>query len=70
MRGAKCGGLDDDDRRYFLKLLGKCVDRFAWILTTYVLMSNHFHFVTQLTCDSLSRGSAAGTFFDPSSRIT
>jgi putative transposase len=48
--------LDDDDRRFFLKLLGKCVDRFAWILTTYVLMSNHFHFVTQLTCASLSRG--------------
>jgi putative transposase len=48
--------LDDDDRWFFLELLGKCVDRFAWILTTYVMMSNHFHFVTQLTCKSLSRG--------------
>ena len=48
--------LDDDDRRFFLELLGKCVALFDWIVTTYVLMTNHFHFVTQLTCRSLSRG--------------
>ena len=48
--------LDDDDRRFFLGLLGECVERFAWILTTYVLMTNHFHFVIQLTCRSISRG--------------
>lgn len=48
--------LDHDDREVFLELLGKCVKRFAWILTAYVLMSNHFHFVIQLTCASLSRG--------------
>ncbi len=48
--------LDDDDRNVFIDLLGRCVNRFAWILTSYVLMSNHFHLVVQLTCRSLSRG--------------
>jgi putative transposase len=47
---------DDDDRNFFLELLGKCVGKYAWILTAYVLMSNHYHLVTQLTCESLSRG--------------
>ena len=48
--------LDDRDRELFLRLLGICVERFAWILTAYVLMSNHFHFVIQLTEETLSRG--------------
>ena len=48
--------LDDEDREFFLKLLGTCVERFSWILTAYVLMSNHFHFVVQLTRETLSRG--------------
>lgn len=48
--------IDDDDRERFLELLGKCVERFSWILTAYVLMSNHFHLVVQLTEESLSRG--------------
>ena len=48
--------LSDEDHRVFLELLGKTVNRFAWILTAYVLMWNHFHFVVQLTCNSLSRG--------------
>jgi putative transposase len=48
--------LDDDDRHIFLELLGKCVNKYGWILTAYVLMSNHFHFVVQLTCNTLSQG--------------
>src|SRR5437773_2165835 len=48
--------LDDADRNVFLELLGESVERFAWILTSYVLMTNHFHFVIQLTCASLSVG--------------
>src|SRR6266705_1694555 len=48
--------VDDQDRIFFLELLGKCVNRYGWIITAYVLMSNHFHFVVQLTCNSLSRG--------------
>ena len=48
--------LDDRDRELFLRLLGTCVERFSWILTAYVLMSNHFHLVIQLTEETLSRG--------------
>jgi putative transposase len=47
---------DDSDRDFFLELLGKCVTRFDWILYAYVLMSNHFHLVIQLTSETLSRG--------------
>src|SRR5438093_11279170 len=46
---------DDYDRESFLDLLGKCVNRFAWILRSYALMTNHFHLVTELTSESLSR---------------
>jgi len=47
---------DDADRRFFLKLLGESVERFGWILTAYVLMSNHYHLVVQLVDRTLSRG--------------
>ncbi|HMC20680.1 MAG TPA: transposase [Thermoanaerobaculia bacterium] len=47
---------DDIDRELFLGLLGACVKRFDWILTAYVLMTNHFHFVVQLTQETLSTG--------------
>jgi REP-associated tyrosine transposase len=48
--------VDDEDRSRFLDLLGKCVNKYGWILTAYVLMSNHFHLAVQLTCSTLSRG--------------
>jgi putative transposase len=35
----------DADRRKFLELLAEAVSRFAWSLTGWVLMSNHFHLV-------------------------
>ncbi len=47
---------DDLDRVRFLDLLGQAVDRFRWVVTAYVLMSNHFHFVVELTAANLSRG--------------
>ena len=47
---------DDRDRHHFLDLLGECVDRFDWILTTYALMPNHFHLLIQLTIETLSTG--------------
>ena len=50
--------LDDADRERFLELLGKCVKRCDWILTAYVLMTNHFHLVLQLTRETLSLGLA------------
>lgn len=46
----------DADRTRFLELLGATVQRFDWILTAYVLMSNHFHFVIELTAANFSRG--------------
>jgi putative transposase len=48
--------LNDGDRELFLRLLGTCVKRFSWVLTAYVLMSNHFHLVIQLTEETLSPG--------------
>lgn len=47
---------DDADRNAFLSFLGEAVDRFKWILTAYVLMSNHFHLVISLTAETLARG--------------
>ena len=48
--------LDDSDRLCFLGLLGEAVRRHKWILTAYVLMSNHFHLVIELTRNTLARG--------------
>jgi putative transposase len=48
--------LDDRDRRRFLELLAESIRRFEWIVTAYVLMSNHFHVLLQLTEVSLSDG--------------
>src|SRR5438034_11759149 len=47
---------DNSDRDLFLELLGKCVARYDWILYAYVLMSDRFHLVIQLTSETLSRG--------------
>ena len=37
-------------------MLGDCVGRFAWILTAYALMPNHFHLLIQLTRETLATG--------------
>ena len=47
---------DDFDRRTWLDLMAEGVDRFHWIVYQYVLMTNHFHFVLELTEQSLSSG--------------
>jgi REP element-mobilizing transposase RayT len=47
---------DDADRRRFLTVLSEAVDRFGWIVSAYVLMSNHFHLLFELTLPTLSRG--------------
>ncbi len=47
---------DDRDRQFFLDLLGAAVKRFAWIVTAYALMPNHFHLLIQLTLETLSKG--------------
>lgn len=48
--------LDDDDRSLFLTLLAACVKRCGWIISAYVLMSNHYHLLIELTLPELSRG--------------
>lgn len=39
---------DDEDRGYFLRLLGRYRDRFQFSLFHYCLMDNHFHLLLQL----------------------
>jgi putative transposase len=39
---------DDEDRRAFLRLLGRYRDRCGWRLYHYCLMGNHFHLLLQL----------------------
>jgi putative transposase len=47
---------DDRDRHTFLTLLGQAVERFRWVVSAYVLMSNHFHLIVGLTTETLSAG--------------
>lgn len=47
---------DDRDRNQFLELLAEAIRRFEWILDAYVLMSNHFHLLLELTETTLSDG--------------
>jgi REP element-mobilizing transposase RayT len=46
---------DDTDRRHFLKLLAEAVQMFGLRLHVYVLMSNHYHLIIELTEANLSR---------------
>ena len=50
--------VDDPDRRVFLELLGKVVERFGWIVYAYCLMGNHYHLVVETPLGNLSRGMA------------
>jgi putative transposase len=47
---------DDDDRREFLRLLGRTVELFGWKLHAWVLMGNHFHLLVGTPEATLSRG--------------
>lgn len=46
----------DADRKAFLDLLAQAAKRFAWSVTAWVLMTNHFHLVIQTHEPNLSRG--------------
>jgi REP element-mobilizing transposase RayT len=48
--------VDDEDRREFLRLLGRSVGLFGWKLHAWVLMSNHFHLFVATPEATLSRG--------------
>jgi len=47
---------DDEERRFFLRLLALAVKRFDWTCHSFVLMSNHFHLLIQLEWGGLSDG--------------
>lgn len=48
--------LDDADREHFLKLVEQVARRYRWIITAYVLMTNHYHFVIETPQPNLGRG--------------
>jgi putative transposase len=47
---------DDDDRAFFLSFVGRAVVRYGWRCYAYVLMTNHYHLVIQLTETTLADG--------------
>ena len=48
--------LDDDDRRWFLRLFGATVTKFRWTCHAYCLMGNHIHLLIELHEENLSEG--------------
>jgi putative transposase len=48
--------LDDDDRRFFLGLLGAVTSRNDWLVHAFCLMSNHYHLVVEALREQLSAG--------------
>jgi putative transposase len=47
---------DDEDRTTFLSQLGEVVKLFEWELTTYCLMSNHYHLVLRTPEPNIAAG--------------
>jgi putative transposase len=50
--------LDDHDRRVFLHILVRTLERFDWACLSYCLMPNHFHLLIRTPIPNLSRGMA------------
>jgi REP element-mobilizing transposase RayT len=48
--------LADKDRRLFLEILGKTVDRWGWLCHAYCLMEDHYHLLIETPEPNLSRG--------------
>ncbi|MBK8598379.1 MAG: transposase [Holophagales bacterium] len=48
--------VDDEDRREFVRLLGRSVELFGWKLHAWVLMGNHYHLFVGTPEATLSRG--------------
>jgi len=48
--------LTDDDRRNFLAILKKAVERNDWLCHAYCLMSNHYHLLIEIGNPGLSKG--------------
>ena len=47
---------EDGDRKAFLEILGKVVNRFNWLCHAYCLMDNHYHLVIETPEANLSKG--------------
>jgi REP element-mobilizing transposase RayT len=47
---------DDEDRRFFIKILGDVIDRYNWICYAYCLMDNHYHLLIETPDGNLSQG--------------
>jgi REP element-mobilizing transposase RayT len=48
--------LDDDDRHFFLLLLGIAVPKYEWRCYAFCLMSNHYHLIVEARREQLSDG--------------
>lgn len=48
--------VDQEDRAVFLNVVENVVDRFGWLLHSYVLMDNHYHLVVEVPNANLSKG--------------
>ncbi len=46
----------DDDRRSFLGIVGKAIERHRWLCHAYCLMPNHYHLLVETPEANLSRG--------------
>jgi REP element-mobilizing transposase RayT len=57
-RGNEKGAIfrDSSDRKAFLQVLAKVVDRFHWRVHAFVLMGNHYHLLMETPEPTLSRG--------------
>lgn len=47
---------DDEDRKAFLAVLGKIVERYDWLCHAYCLMGNHYHLMIETPDGNLSQG--------------
>ncbi len=47
---------NDADRKTFLAVLGKIVERYNWLCHAYCLMGNHYHLMIEIPDGNLSRG--------------
>jgi len=47
---------DDEDRRRFLDILSRVVERYGWLCHSYCLMDNHYHLVAETPRPNLPSG--------------
>jgi putative transposase len=48
--------VDDAERTGFLRLLAEASNRYAWVISAYCLMTNHYHLLVTTLKPSLCRG--------------